>query len=144
MVSQLAPPTRYLTRRRLERLMFAHSERHRPIKLITWRRFVAAAAVAAIIAAVPFIVGDFAQILNPPAAPQFMAQQPRPADPVAVVLSSASTARGGDGQGVRCVPVRSGPGGPPGSVRVVRTDTAGVAVPIRHTLYDADESSRWW
>ncbi|NIR02045.1 MAG: hypothetical protein GTN78_17930, partial [Gemmatimonadales bacterium] len=96
-VSQLAPPTRYLTRRRLDLLMFAYSERHRPIRLVTWRRFVAAAAVAAIIAAVPFIVGDVAHILNAPPVPRLVAQQPPPADPVAVILSVASTAHEGDG-----------------------------------------------
>jgi len=55
---ELAPRERYLTTARLERLMNARSGSRAPLRLITLRRFVAAAAVAIILVSGFFIASD--------------------------------------------------------------------------------------
>ncbi len=72
-------------------------------------------------------------------------QQQSPEDNFAVMLGSTG-ARPAE-QPVQCVPVQSASSTrvePAERTRLVRTDTPGVSVPVRHILYDAEESSRWW
>lgn len=142
-VKQIDPPTAYLTPRRRDRLFEAYRRKTKPVRLITFRRVVAAAAVAAIIACSPFILSDLQGLLAPPARPLPVADSGAPAD-YAVLTST-----GAEGP-VR--PVRLLPAGMPRPQRaqrpvsgeLVRTDAEGLSVPARHALYDPEESSRWW
>ncbi len=59
---ELAPRERYLTTARLDRLMAACLGRPMTLRIITFRRFVAAAAVAVILVSGFFIAGDVARI----------------------------------------------------------------------------------
>ncbi|MCK4283978.1 MAG: PDZ domain-containing protein, partial [Candidatus Brocadiae bacterium] len=57
-IPEIAPRQPYLSTARLERLVAGQGGRPRPVKIITFRRFLAAAAVAAILVSAFFIVGD--------------------------------------------------------------------------------------
>ncbi len=152
-VSELAPPTSYVTARRVEGLFGAYGRRRAPIKLLTWHRFAAAAAVAAILASAPFIVSDVISLVAPgrPVAEDGWGSSGVSATGVpsrgsrALVLTSTDGRP--SGRSVVWVPLRAGPpagGGAPGGVPLIRTDSEGVTVPVRHVFYDAEESSRWW
>ncbi|MGD2174611.1 MAG: zf-HC2 domain-containing protein [Candidatus Brocadiaceae bacterium] len=144
-VSSLAPPTTYLSPSRFERLSKAFAQRRRPIRLITWRRFAVAAAIAAIIASAPFIVGDLVRMFGPAVEPS-LASGGRPGDDVAVVFTSVEPQEDPRPTGV--VPVRArepdAVDRPAPRGTLVRTDSPGVRVPVQHALYDSEESSRWW
>jgi anti-sigma factor RsiW len=145
-VEELAPRQHYLTGARLERLMAARRERRRPIKLITPRRLVAAAAIAAIVASAPFLVGDFARLLAPP--PETTQQGAVAQAPVLewhgpAIL--AATGRQAPMSVMRSVPAAAeGPAIPGPGVSLATSDTEGVRVPVQNVLYDPEESSHWW
>ena len=142
----LAPGRRYLTPERLQRLMAAREAHRKPFKIITLHRLVAAAAVAAIVAAAPFLVGDFKQILNPPEQqPSALAQAPIPEWRGPVIL--AATGRADPMSIMRSASAAStsiAASSPPERVGLAVSDTPGLRVPVENVLYDPDESSHWW
>lgn len=144
-VEELAPRQRHLTPARLEKLMTAHRQQRRPIRLITLHRLVAAAAAAVILAAAPFLVRDVQQILNPrPETPDSqLAEAPVPQWHAPAIL--AATGREHQPSVMRSLPVAAqAPSVPGPSVSLVASDTPGVRVPVQNVLYDPDESSHWW
>ena len=147
-VQELAPTQHYLTPARLERLMTARSGSRKPFKIITLHRLVAAAAVAAIVAAAPFLVGDFMQILNPPQEeqPGLVAEAPIPEWHGPAIL--AATGRGAPMSLMRSVSATAGAppaaGSPEGRMSLAVSDTPGLRVPVESVLYDPEESSHWW
>jgi hypothetical protein len=152
-VSELAPPTSYVTARRIEGVFGAYGRRRAPIKLLTWHRFAAAAAVAAILASAPFIISDVISLVGPgtPVAgdgwgsSSLSATRMPPFGGRALMLTSTDARP--SGRSVVWLPLHAGPPagrGARGETPVVRTDSEGVTVPVRHVFYDAEESSRWW
>jgi hypothetical protein len=147
-VQHLAPAQHYLTPQRMERLMAAHRSSRRPFKIITMHRLVAAAAVAAIVAAAPFLVGDVARILNPPPEeqPGLVAEAPIPEWHGPAIL--AATGRGAPMSLMRSVSATAQapaePGSPEGRMSLVISDTPGLRVPVESVLYEPEESSHWW
>jgi len=142
-VKQIDPPTAYLTPRRRDRLFKAYRQGAKPVRLITFRRMVAAAAVAAIIACSPFIVGDLQGVFAPASQPRPVARSGAPVD----YFVLTSTGSEGPVRPVRLLPTRMEQA-PPGRAAIrgelVRTDAEGLSVPTQHVLYDPEESSRWW
>lgn len=145
---ELAPHARHLTSARRDALM-AQVPAPKVTRLMTVRRFVAAAGVAAIIASAIFLVGDLRQMLAPaeapaeaPAGATQLASRDTPAPQgVPVVLTAAS-----QDEPVRVMP-RAAAGRrpvPESSAALVHADSPGVAVPVDHKFYDPQESSRWW
>jgi len=139
-LADLVPEETYLTAARRERLLAARARGRKPIRLITWRRFVVAAAAAAIIVSVSFLVGDVLWLLRGGAGADGGV-----GERIVVIVAAAP---GEAGRAARFVPVRATvamPAGRPGAVpRVVRTDSPGLRVPVSNGLYDAEESSFWW
>jgi anti-sigma factor RsiW len=144
-VGKLAPPVSYLTPDRRRRLMAAYAEGPKLFRLVTYQRFVAVAAAAAIVISAGFISLNLGrmwrhrQIESPVAVPSLVSPY------VPVMLTAA-------GQGepvnvVRSIPVSTESwrlADEPVGARVVRTDSAGVRIPVDHAFYDPEESSRWW
>ncbi len=144
-VGQLAPRQRYLTAERLEMLTAARRRHRRPVRLMTFRRLVAAAAVAAIVATAPFLVGDFRRILAPPEqAPQVQAAQATmPQWQGRAILAAAG--RETPMSVMRSLPVAAeAPYVPAPQVSLATSDTPGLRVPVENVLYDPEESSHWW
>jgi anti-sigma factor RsiW len=150
-VETLATRQRYLTPARLDALRAARRQQNKPLRLITMRRLVAAAAIAAIVAAAPFLVGDIQNILNPPPAAQNpqVAQAPAPGWHGTVIL--AATGRQGPMSPLsvlRPVPVAAGASqavlAPAPRMNLAGSDSPGVRVPVNSALYDPVESSHWW
>jgi len=141
----IAPPTSHLTTRRRERLYGRMARRRAPIRLITWRRFVAAAAIAAIIASAPFIISDLRQYRRSSALPPIAVESPPPASHVAVMLGVG--VRPGR-RSVEFAPVDFGSSRPYEAAlptgRLIGADTAGISVPVSHPFYESEESSHWW
>jgi anti-sigma factor RsiW len=145
-VDLLAPRQRYLTPARLERLMAARQSSRKPFRIITLHRLVAAAAIAAIVASAPFLVGDFRRLLNPPEPPPMVASIPVPAWRGPVILAATgrenpmSVRRSLSPAADASLVASSSDQGPGLAV----FDTPGVRVPVENVLYDPDESSHWW
>lgn len=139
-VDQLAPRMKYLTRIRRERLM-AKRPKPKVTKLMTIRRFVAAAAVAAILVSAGFIAHDVVSLARPQPDGAMASQRQAPAMNTPVVLTAA-----GQNEPLRIMPRPwlEGRASPAPEEHVVRSDSPGVIVPVRHTLYDPEESSLWW
>jgi len=143
---ELAPRQRYLTTERLGRLMVAYGRKTRVVSLHLPRGLVAAAAVAAIcVSAVVIALSMRAPSALPPAARYAATEAPYgPALPV--VLTTVAP-----GEPMRTIrPVTLGPlgarsEGQAGRLRpFVPISNPGLIVPADHTLYDPEESSRWW
>ena len=147
-VAELAPEERYLTAERWGRLMAAYSEGPKLFKLITYRRFVPIAAAAAILISAVTIAVNIAWMRRSAGErrPETVAVRPEAPGYVPVVL--AASGHGEPLNVVRSIPVglEAWPLGDEGAqgARLVRTDTAGVRVPVDNALYDPEESSRWW
>ncbi len=144
-VRAVAPEQSYLTPARRRRLVAAYRERHRTTRLFTWRRVVAAAAVAAIVASLPFIVSDILRLLEPSGERTIVQDRQRPTR-MAVVF--VSTDRAGAEGTVRFDAARVGtPRGwepPRGRLAAVPADSPGFRVPVDNAFYDPQQSSLWW
>jgi len=144
-VEQLAPRQRYLTAERLERLMAARRRHRRPVRLLTFQRLVAAAAIAAIVATAPFLVRDFQRYLNPPEQQpvEQIAQPPLPEWHGRAILAAAG--RENPTSVMRSLPVAAeAPYVPDPRVSLATSDSPGLRVPVENVLYDPEESSHWW
>jgi anti-sigma factor RsiW len=144
-VEVAAPRQHYLTAARMEGLLAARRSSRRPVRLFTLHRLVAAAAIAVIVASVPFLAGDFNRLLNPPPAPpaEQVAQAPVQQWGAPVIL--AATGRERPMSLMRSVPVAAqAPYAPGPAVTLAGSDTPNVRVPVQSVLYDPDESSHWW
>jgi anti-sigma factor RsiW len=138
----------FLTPGRAERLMAAleardAEQRTRVVRLLTPRRFVAAAAAAVILVSAVFIAGDVARLRSEPRGGAVTAEATVPRDRyVPFVLTS--TGSGSPMQVVRrSQPELQYPTGIE-DISLVRTSSDGVRIPVRHVFYDAEESSLWW
>jgi len=148
-VGVLAPARPYRTAERIERLMSARESARRPVRLMTWRRFVACSAAAAILVSAGFLVGDVRRMLAPPQddAVTLMAQYDwQPSANVPVVLAAT-----GHGEPIREIRpyVEAATGDVPGGAlrwrpKLVSLDSPGFRVPVDHAFYDPLESSYWW
>ena len=145
-IPELAPQETYLTAERLNGLMEGHGRHTRIFRLVSYRQFVAAAAVAAIVVSTAFITWNLRQETAPPIDGPSIVAGPLPSPYVPVVM--ATTGHGDPTSvvgslpasiGVRPIPQRTDP-----PLRLVRTDSPGLIVPVDHVLYDPAESSRWW
>ena len=136
----LAPRKSYLTAGRLFRLIDADASRPRTIRLVTFRRLVAAAAVAVILVSAVFIAGDVVHVLRRPEQEPVVAVQPRARIPVVLT----STGRDEPMRVVRTLTVRADGRLPTRPVRLVGASSAGLTVPADHVFYDPEESSHWW
>jgi len=144
-VGDLAPAGSYLTPGRRRRLMAAYAEGPRLFRLVTYQRFVAAAAAAAIVISAGYIVLNLRQMWRHRQSESPVAVQPRVPSYLPVMLTTA-------GQGEPVNVVRSIPVGAESwllpdesaGARVVRTDSVGVRIPVDHAFYDPEESSHWW
>ncbi len=137
------PPTNYLTPRRRARLLKAYRRKRGPVHLLTFRRVVAAAAVAVIIACTPFILGDLQTLLAPEPQPSPVARTTPTVDYAVLTTTGAE----GPVRPVRLLAPRvelAEPDRPTGRGELVRTSGDGLTVPTQHALYDPEESSRWW
>jgi anti-sigma factor RsiW len=143
-VPELAPAQSYLTPDRRRRLMAAYAEGPKLFRLVTYRRFIALAAAAAILISAGAIVLNLGRPWHhrqdkTPVAVQLPQYLP-------VVLAAA-----GQGEPVsvfRSIPVSTEAGSawdePARGGRIVRADSAGVRIPVDHAYYDPEESSLWW
>ena len=151
-LSRLAPADTYLTSARRKALNEAHAASQRSVKLITLRRFVAAAAIAAIIASAWVMYPDLASFFGPP-------RRSVPADRVATGYSEISplmVTSPGDGTELRVLPARvrrsaqAARGGRSGSssqlnhAESVRMHPEWVVVPAENAYYDDSEAAYWW
>ena len=140
-VPLLAPSGGHLTEARLSRLMAARKSAGTGI--ITLRRFVAAAAAAAILVSAGFIYGDLSRWLS-----EEDGEAPVRPQAVRVVLTPAG--QGGARQVVtgHLVPRQPVFEGPPLQWRemdgIVRASAEGVRVPVRNAGYDPEEADYWW
>jgi anti-sigma factor RsiW len=144
-VDVLAPRRRYLTAERLQRLTAAHATHHKPFKIITLHRLVAAAAVAAIIGAAPLLIGDFRQFLKPPQEAPAVAEAPviEWRGPVILAASGRENPMSLMRSGTPASASLAAPS-PNQRVGLAVSDTPGLRVPVENVLYDPDESSHWW
>ena len=144
-LTALAPEQTYLTRERRSRVVAAYRKSQRPIRLITWRRMVAAAAVAAIIAALPFIVSDAVRLFGR-GGDRSLAQDSRDTSRMAVVF--VRNGRAGTETPVSFAAARVGSPRAQGQADptavTVRTNTPGFHVPVDNDFYDSEQSSLWW
>ena len=153
---QVAPRGAYLTEQRYIRLLEAARSQRHPSRIITLRRFVAAAAAAIIVVCVPYVVKDFGELLTPaappagthvarvPAAPRYRAPEP-----VRVFLASGperGNLRETVGHMAADLDVMSpSPGfGVQPATQVLRTTGRDVHIPVRNALYDEQETGYWW
>jgi len=151
-LSSLAPPGRYLTSARRKALEEAHADRRRPLKLISFRRFVAAAAIAAIIASAYVMYPDLKSFVAPsrePVSPGRIAAGSYEMAPLMVTSP-------GDGSELRVLPARvrtqmqSATGGTSrvaselNHAESVRMHPEWVVVPAENTYYDDSEAAYWW
>lgn len=135
-ISVLAPAKPYGTPERIEHLMAARAAGGKVVRLMTLRRFVACAAAAVIIAALPFLIRDVRQIASPePSEPTLRAED--------VVLASMDTDEPWRQLRPHVIAASDGTAGAP-RPRLVRLDSGGVRVPVDHAFYDPEESSHWW
>ena len=152
-LSSLAPPGKYLTGARRKALKEAHTASQRSIKLMTFRRFVAAAAIAAIIASAWVMYPDLTSFFGP-------ARETIPADRVATSpyeMSPLMVTSPGEGNELRVLPARvhgsrkSVPQQGRASLASglnhagsVRMHPEWVIVPAENAYYDDSEAAYWW
>jgi anti-sigma factor RsiW len=145
-VGGLAPVRRYLTAERRERLMAAYADEPKLFRLITYRRFIAAAAAVAIVVSGAVIATSVARMTRSRPKELPVAAGPVAAPYVPVIL--AATGQGGPVNVIRSIPVGTEAWSqwdePARGARIVRTDSAGVRIPVDHAFYDPEESSHWW
>jgi len=148
---ELAPQGAYLTPERLGRLMAAHeqlaaAQEPRIFKLLTYRRFVAAAAAAAIIVSVGAIAVNLL-LMRQPAEKEGPVADSLPA-PSYVPVVWAATGQGEPVSVIRSIPVSAETWSsweePARGPHLLRTDSPGIRIPVDHAFYDPEESSRWW
>jgi hypothetical protein len=151
--SELAHEQPHLTPQRRKRLLVAYEQRQaehfqeaKLFRLVTYRRFVAAAAAAAILVSAGFIASSLVRMARPVEQEPVIAGGPVPAGYVPVVM--AASGQGEPVSIIRRIAVagEAWPLGdePAGGARLVRSDSAGVMVPVDHAFYDPEESSHWW
>jgi anti-sigma factor RsiW len=145
----LAPARVHRTPERIERLTSACEAARKTVRLMTWRRFVACSAAAAILVSVGFLVGDVRRMQAPSEddAGALVAQYDwQPSANVPVVL--AATEHGEPIREIRPYAEAAAGDAPGGAVqwrpKLVRLDSAGFRVPVDHAFYDPRESSYWW
>ena len=149
----LAPQVQYLTAERLARLMDAHARHTRIFRLVTYRQFVAAAAVVAIVVSTAFIAWNLGQARSaagldePPAVLAGLAGARLPDPYMPVVAATAAvgdlvTLVGSLPASVSAEPATQRRAD--SMIQLVHTDSIGISVPVDHFLYDPEESSRWW
>ena len=146
-IPSLAPRQAYLTRARMQRLMAAHSGSAKIFRLVSYRRFVAAAAAAAILVSAAFItvnLGRMREASQPDELP--LAQIPAPSHYVPVVLAATGSGEPGNALGRMSViqEARTPWAEQPGGERPVGMDSPGIIVPVHHAFYDPEESPYWW
>jgi len=148
----IAPGGRHLTATRYARLKQACAGRVRAPTPISRRRFVAAAAIAAILVSGWFIYQHVASWFTPWTPPDTVARSARQERfRVPVVLVSVAE------EGQIDVPeshfLRStysapfGPQWPPEGLdysRLMRTQPDGITIPVQNDYYDSTEPAYWW
>lgn len=149
-LQQVAPSGRYLTQGRLDRLLGASEAPAETPRIITLRRFIAAAAAAAILVSSLFIYGDVRSILDRRRQPEMaypsvarvpgsglasmVALSPTPHDyRLDIVLGYTG---GGSAWGTPAAQVRP--------ANLIRTTSPGIDVPVRNAFYDSEEAGFWW
>ncbi len=154
-VSELAPAESYLTPDRRRRLMAAraegvYAEGSRMFHLVSYRRFIAMAAAAAILVSIGSIGTGLVRMWRYQPREKRIAAKSGAPSYVSVVL--AAPGHGEPVKVVRSIPVSSvasaegwtlpAEGMPAGGL--VPAESVGVRVPVDHAYYDPEESSRWW
>jgi len=149
----LAPEGSYLTDARLASIIEERRLRREPLRILTLRRFVAAAAVAAILVCGWFIYNDVASMTRPTTPAPTMAQAPRqrrtvPVRLVVISPQEVSRLRFVQGQMHLASTVPEWPtfgspflASPPRSVVL---DSPGVTIPVENIYYDSSEANYWW
>lgn len=152
-IPRMAPPKRHLTR---ERLQILERNIQQDRKILTIRRFVGAAAAAAILVAVLFLYQDVRRWLKTPqpspSRGQNMAAEGarRPPGSVPVRMQIGSSGGGQKRNIVRVMaPAEENlrAAGSPNTrsqTRILRTNSPGVRVPVQNTLYDPEQDGYWW
>lgn len=145
-VPVVAPREHYLTRARRDRVSDGGGPRI--FRLATYRQFVGAAAAAAILISAAFITAQVLGILDARRlqdAPAVAAQQPAPGLRYAPLTVSAPGQTEPISVAHTMRPVAAAVQAPaPPPTPPLRTDTAGITVPVNHAFYDPEEASHWW
>ncbi len=149
----LAPDGGHLTQQRFHRLLEAGAGARSTSKIITFRRFLGAAAAAAVLVCIPYLASDIRSVLrgtDVPAPAEVAVGDFRPApapgaESVMVTAAHAS-ANSRDVVGYFVPGLREGDRPMEGRqmMRVIRSSALGVEAPVRNVLYDAEEAGYWW
>lgn len=149
-LEELAPSDRHLTAERLGRLLGAYAERAGRTRIITLRRFVVAAAAAAILVSGFFIYHDVRSIAaarnRMPVADESTAVPARPNWAGIVALTSPPEDRYPNvvfGY-MKASAVDAVPALPSYPANLVRASSSHVRVPARNAFYDGEEAASWW
>ena len=149
---ELAPRAGYLTAERFARLQDASGAQWRTPRIITWRRFAAAAAIAAILVSSAFIYRDLQTWRSDGGASggsaPIVAERPTaPSAPAAVrVVLTSRPQEGGSRVVIGQLAPETGLGvtSRRGVAQVVRSSADGIRIPVSSVAYDPEEANYWW
>ena len=149
-LEQVAPVGRYLTEGRMGRLLGAFEVRAQQPRIITLRRFIAAAAAAAILVSFRFIYADVRSMLTPkqqPGETYPTALRVSPLGPAGIVALTPTPEDHGLNvvfEYLKASPAGGATAAPVPPADLVRTISPGIDVPVQNAFYDCQEAGCWW
>jgi len=149
-LENVAPEGRYLTERRMGRLLGGLEGRVQRRPILTIRRFIAAAAAAAILVSFLHIYDDVSSMLRPepqPSAVYPSALRLVPLGPAGIVaLTPTPGARQLDVvfDYMEAGSAAEAPAAPVRNADLIRTTSSGINVPVQNAFYDCKEAGCWW